>query len=86
MLWYSTQRLSLFFIITIISIITIFIIVLGLAFGSSMTELVFVGMVGIIDPLREGVRESVEILLSSGVGLKMVTGDAEETALAIGML
>ena len=51
-----------------------------------MTELVFVGMVGIIDPLREGVRESVEILLSSGVGLKMVTGDAEETALAIGML
>lgn len=58
--------------------------VLGLAFGSGMSELAFVGMVGIIDPLREGVREAVEVLLSSGVALKMITGDAEETAVAIG--
>ncbi len=58
--------------------------VLGLAFGSGMSELAFVGMVGIIDPLREGVRDAVEVLLSSGVALKMITGDAEETAVAIG--
>ena len=44
----------------------------------------FVGMVGIIDPPREGVREAVEILLSARINLKMVTGDSEETACAIG--
>ena len=58
--------------------------VLALAYGPSMTELVFVGMVGIIDPPREGVREAIHTLTSSGAALKMVTGDAEETALAIG--
>ena len=58
--------------------------VLGLAYGNSMSDMVFVGLVGIIDPPREGVRDAVTTLLSSGVNLKMVTGDAEETALAIG--
>ena len=56
-----------------------------MAFGHSMTELVFVGMVGIIDPPREGVREAISTLQSTGVSLKMLTGDAEETALAIGL-
>jgi len=30
------------------------------------------------------VRESIEMLMQSGVRVKMVTGDAQETALAIG--
>ena len=59
--------------------------VIGLAFGeSSLDNLVFVGMVGIIDPPREGVREAVEILQSARINLKMVTGDSEQTACAIG--
>ena len=49
-----------------------------------MTELTFVGMVGLIDPPRDGIRDAVLTLLSTGAHLKMVTGDAEETALAIG--
>ena len=57
---------------------------LGLAYGDSLDNLVFVGMVGIIDPPREGVREAVETLLSARISLKMVTGDSEETAVAIG--
>ena len=60
--------------------------VLAMAYGSSWQELVYVGCVGILDPPREGVREAVETLLSTGTALKMVTGDAEETAIAIGML
>lgn len=60
--------------------------VLALAYGSTMSDLVFVGMVGLIDPPRDGIREAVMTLLSTGTHLKMVTGDAEETALAIGEL
>ena len=55
-----------------------------MAYGRSLSELVFVGMVGIIDPPREGVRDAVETLQSTGVHIKMLTGDAEETAIAIG--
>ena len=55
-----------------------------MAYGYSKSELTFVGMTGIIDPPREGVRDAVTTLLSTGISLKMVTGDAEETALAIG--
>jgi Ca2+-transporting ATPase len=58
--------------------------VLGMAEGSSMSALTFLGMVGIIDPPREGVREAVTTLISTGASIKMVTGDAKETAVAIG--
>ena len=57
---------------------------LALAYGSSMEDLVFVGMVGLLDPPRDGIQDAVLTLLSTGAHLKMVTGDAEETALAIG--
>lgn len=50
-----------------------------------MTDLIYVGVVGIIDPPREGVREAVKTLLSTGAAVKMVTGDSEETACAIGI-
>lgn len=46
----------------------------------------FLGLIGIIDPPRSGVCEAVQILLDSGVAVKMITGDALETAQAIGKL
>ncbi|KAL5021260.1 hypothetical protein ScPMuIL_000415 [Solemya velum] len=58
--------------------------VLAMAYGPKMDELVFVGMVGIIDPPRPGVRESIRMLISGGVNVKMLTGDSEETAKAVG--
>ncbi|XP_077309540.1 calcium-transporting ATPase type 2C member 2 [Lithobates pipiens] len=58
--------------------------VLALASGSELGMLMFLGLVGIIDPPRKGVSEAVQILLESGVSVKMITGDALETAQAIG--
>lgn len=43
-------------------------------------------MVGIMDPPRPGVAESIEIVQSAGVKVKMVTGDALETACSIGIV
>ncbi|XP_034378381.1 calcium-transporting ATPase type 2C member 2 [Arvicanthis niloticus] len=58
--------------------------VLALASGPELGRLTFLGLVGIIDPPRAGVKEAVQILSESGVSVKMVTGDALETAVAIG--
>ncbi|XP_015110442.1 calcium-transporting ATPase type 2C member 1 isoform X2 [Diachasma alloeum] len=57
--------------------------VIGLARGTSLQDLVYVGLIGICDPPREGVREAITTLANSGVKVKMVTGDAKETAGAI---
>ncbi|TDG44991.1 hypothetical protein AWZ03_008613 [Drosophila navojoa] len=57
--------------------------VLALAKGKSMQDLIYCGLVGITDPPRPLVRESIELLMQSGVRVKMVTGDAQETAMAI---
>lgn len=56
-----------------------------MARGSSLQDLIFVGMVGICDPPRPHVKEAVTLLQNSGVRVNMVTGDSQETALAIGM-
>uniref|UniRef100_A0A663DZE1 Calcium-transporting ATPase n=1 Tax=Aquila chrysaetos chrysaetos TaxID=223781 RepID=A0A663DZE1_AQUCH len=58
--------------------------VLALASGPELGKLTFLGLVGIIDPPRPGVREAVQVLSESGVSVKMITGDALETAVAIG--
>lgn len=60
--------------------------VLGMAYGPNMQNLVYVGMIGIIDPPREGVREAIAMLREGGVSVKMLTGDSEETAKAVGKL
>ncbi|XP_063992825.1 calcium-transporting ATPase type 2C member 1 isoform X2 [Diachasmimorpha longicaudata] len=57
--------------------------VIGLARGTSLQDLVYVGLIGICDPPREGVRDAITTLANSGVKVKMVTGDAKETAGAI---
>ncbi|XP_066570048.1 calcium-transporting ATPase type 2C member 2 isoform X2 [Amia ocellicauda] len=58
--------------------------VLSLASGPELGRLSFLGLIAIIDPPREGVRKAINILQQSGVAVKMVTGDALETAVAIG--
>ncbi|XP_064200344.1 calcium-transporting ATPase type 2C member 1 isoform X1 [Anguilla rostrata] len=57
--------------------------VLAFASGSELGTLTFLGLVGIIDPPREGVKEAVGALVSSGVAIKMITGDSQETAVSI---
>lgn len=47
-------------------------------------ELIFQGFVGINDPLREGVVESIAIAREGGIETKMLTGDNIQTAIAIG--
>ncbi|XP_072024804.1 calcium-transporting ATPase type 2C member 1-like [Amphiura filiformis] len=57
--------------------------VIAMAVGRSMDSLSFTGFVGILDPPRPGVTESIDTLYGSQVALKMVTGDSKETAIAI---
>uniref|UniRef100_A0A671X3V4 Calcium-transporting ATPase n=1 Tax=Sparus aurata TaxID=8175 RepID=A0A671X3V4_SPAAU len=57
--------------------------VLAFASGAEMGNLTFLGLVGIIDPPRSGVKEAVGTLISSGVAIKMITGDSQETAVSI---
>ena len=57
--------------------------VLAMAFGCSIDQLTFAGMIAMEDPPREGVAESVWQLRHGGVRVMMVTGDSRETALAI---
>ncbi|EEY22033.1 plasma membrane calcium-transporting ATPase [Verticillium alfalfae VaMs.102] len=52
-------------------------------FEDLFRNMVFVGMVGIQDPLREGVPEAVRTCQGAGVCVRMVTGDNKITAQAI---
>ncbi|KAF2473848.1 calcium transporting P-type ATPase-like protein [Lindgomyces ingoldianus] len=52
-------------------------------FEDVFKQMVFLAVVGIQDPLREGVREAVEDCQHAGVFVRMVTGDNVMTAKAI---
>lgn len=54
-------------------------------FASVLKDLVFLGVVGIQDPVRPGVPESVKKAQHAGVVIRMVTGDNAVTARAIAM-
>ena len=51
---------------------------------SYVEQLVFVGLVGIVDPLRPTAKVAVEIALKAGIEVRMITGDHAVTASAIG--
>lgn len=42
-----------------------------------------IGLAGIKDPLKEGIREAVNSCKRAGIFVRMVTGDNTETATAI---
>ncbi len=48
------------------------------------SNMTFVGLVGIIDPPREEVKEAIRICHKAGVRVVMITGDHKVTATAIG--
>lgn len=52
-------------------------------FDDVFKDMVFLAVVGIQDPLREGVREAVRACQNAGVFVRMVTGDNVMTARAI---
>jgi magnesium-transporting ATPase (P-type) len=47
------------------------------------TQLTFIGIVAIADPLRNGVREAIKKCAVAGVDIRMVTGDNLRTAVSI---
>ena len=51
---------------------------------SLIHDLTFVGMAGIIDPLRPSSKKAVEIAHRAGIDVRMITGDHAVTAGAIG--
>jgi Ca2+-transporting ATPase len=66
--------------------------VLGLALASgegvgALTEprdLVWLGLIGMADPIREGVAQAIQALHQAGIKTVMITGDQSLTAYAIG--
>ncbi|RGP77654.1 ca2+-transporting atpase [Fusarium longipes] len=52
-------------------------------FEDIFTDMAFISIVGIQDPLREGVPEAVKLCQKAGITVRMVTGDNKITAEAI---
>jgi magnesium-transporting ATPase (P-type) len=57
-----------------------------MACGQDMNSLFYAGLVAILDPPRPGCAQSIETVQLASVSVKMVTGDAMETATSIGRL
>src|SRR5215467_12007457 len=50
---------------------------------AAVTDLVFVALVGIVDPLRTEAKDAVHVALKAGIDVRMITGDHTVTARAI---
>ena len=48
------------------------------------SSFIFLGLVGIMDPPRAEVKDAIEICQRAGIRVKMITGDQQYTAEAIG--
>lgn len=51
--------------------------------GAPEKDLIFLGIISMMDPPREGVKEDIEVCKRAGIGVVMITGDHRDTALAI---
>lgn len=49
-------------------------------------DLIYTGIVGMMDPPKEGVKESIETCRNAGITVKMITGDHKNTASSIAKL
>ena len=52
--------------------------------GHDLSDLIFLGMVAMIDPVRPEARDAISRCRDGGIGVAMVTGDHPSTARAIG--
>lgn len=57
--------------------------VLAVASGHNIDNLTFLGILGIHDAPREGVKEAISVLQNGGISVKMITGDSKFTAVSI---
>ena len=60
--------------------------IIAVARGKATNQYTLCGILALMDPLRDGVKDSVMRMQDSGARVMMITGDAEVTAKSIARL